>query len=202
MEKLKNTLELTLYTKKNGSCWYCHYYFYNGRTYEEGTTRASGYGYDKHSTALSNAINHFNYLFTFKKGIKWESESTAHSTLKNKIFYGCYKDKSISYGIGEGSVLNCLGLFNNVKLIDRHYGMHEDFYKLEITTSKEQLEKELVRLFSNHIKDLKQATTPDYKKHINKTYNDKKNRLLKAIKINSMGENPLLESVREQKGAF
>ena len=180
MEKIKNTLELTLYTKGNGTTWYCDYYFYNGYTYEKGTTKASGYGYDKHSTALSNAINHFNYLFTFKKGIKWDGSE--HATIKNHYFYGCDNKKSIGYGIGSNSVLNCLGLFSNVKLIDQHYGKYEDYFKIEMTTSTEQLQKELAKLEKVHTKEQKEAITSDYLKYINKRHNENKKHLLEALK--------------------
>lgn len=140
MEKLKNTLELTIYTK-GGSSWYCDYYFYNGINYERGTTKASGYGYNKHSTVASNAINKFNYLYKFKNGIKWND--IAHCTTKDgSIIYGLYKDKNISYGIGIDSVLNCLKAFSNIKIEQVYYGKNEDFLKLKITTTKKQLQKE------------------------------------------------------------
>lgn len=68
-EKIINDLELTIYSK-GGSTYYCDYYFYNGFHYERGTTKASGYGYDKHSTATSNAINKYKYLYNLKKRFK------------------------------------------------------------------------------------------------------------------------------------
>ena len=179
MEKLKNTLELTVYNK-GGSTWYCDYYFCNGLTYEIGTTKAGGYGYDKHSTALSQAINHFNYLFTFKRGITWDGSE--HSKIKNRSFYGCGKSKHIGYGIGASSVLNCLGLFNNVKLIEQHYGKYEDYFKIEILTTNEQLKKELERLEKAYNKELKEATTKDYTNYIKKGYKNKKAKIEHAMK--------------------
>jgi len=159
--KKRNILELTLYSK--GASWYCDYYFYNGETCETGTTRATGYGYDKHSTALSQAINHFNYLFTFKRGIKWESEFSSHSNLKNKHFYGCLPSKYIDYGIGASSVLNCLSMFKNVKLLEQHYGKYEDFFKIEITTTSEQLKKEFIK---NDKKANDKKTTKEARKEL------------------------------------
>jgi len=157
--KKTNILELTLYSK--GATWYCDYYFYNGDTYEKGTTKATGYGYDKHSTALSNAINLFNYLFTFKRGIKWDGHE--HATIKNRTFYGCDNKKYISYGIGADSVVNCLGLFNNVKLIQTYNGKNEDFFKIEITTSKEQIKKEFIK---NDKKANDKKTTKEERKEL------------------------------------
>lgn len=140
-EKIKSELKLEIY-EKGGSTWYCDYYFYNGLGYEKGTTKASGYGYDKHSTATSNAINKFKFLYKFKKGLQWDGAE--HITTKeNKRIYGVYKDKSISYGIGISSVLNCLNAFNNVKIISINYGQKFDYIHLEIATTKEAIQKEL-----------------------------------------------------------
>ena len=103
MKKIINDLKLEIYDK-GGSTWFCDYYFYNGISSERGTTKASGYGYDKHSTATSNAINKFKFLYKIKNGTKWDD--LEHATLKDgSRIYGLYKSKIISYGIGLSSVL-------------------------------------------------------------------------------------------------
>lgn len=142
-EKIRNTLKLEIYTK-GGSQWYCDYYFYNGLGYEKGTTRAGGYGYDKHSTATSDAINKFKFLYKFRNGLQWDGMEHVN-TKQGKRIYGVYKDKTISYGIGISSVLNCLNAFNNVKVISVNYGQKFDYIHLEITTTKKAMQKELER---------------------------------------------------------
>ena len=142
-EKIKNTLKLEIYTK-GGSQWYCDYYFYNGLGYEKGTTKAGGYGYDKHSTATSEAINKFKFLYKFKNGLQWDGMEHVN-TKQGKKIYGVYKDKTISYGIGISSVLNCLNAFNNVKVVSVNYGQKFDYIHLEITTTKKAIQKELER---------------------------------------------------------
>lgn len=141
--KIKNTLKLEIYTK-GGSQWYCDYYFYNGLGYEKGTTKAGGYGYDKHSTATSNAINKFKFLYKFKNGLQWD-EMEHVNTKQGKRIYGVYKDKTISYGIGISSVMNCLNAFNNIKVVSVNYGQKFDYIHLEITTTKKAIQKELER---------------------------------------------------------
>lgn len=140
-ERIKNTLKLEIYTK-GGSQWYCDYYFYNGLGYEKGTTKAGGYGYDKHSTATSEAINKFKFLYKFKNGLQWDGMEHVN-TKQGKRIYGVYKDKHISYGIGISSVMNCLNAFNNVKVISINYGQKFDYIHLEITTTKKAIQKEL-----------------------------------------------------------
>ena len=141
MDKLVNTLKMEIYNK-GGSTWYCDYYFYNGIASEQGTTKAGGYGYDKHSAATSNAINKFKFLYKIKNGTKWDG--LEHSNLKNgSRIYGLYKDKTISYGMGLSSVLNCLKAFSNVKIKYINYGKNSDFIHLEITTTEKQLQKEI-----------------------------------------------------------
>lgn len=158
-EKIKNELKLEIYNK-GGATWYCDYYFYNGLGYEKGTTKASGYGYDKHSTATSNAINKFNFLYKFKRGLQWEG--IEHVTTKeNKRIYGVYKDKSISYGIGISSVINCLNAFSNVKIKSINYGQRFDYIHLEIETTKEAMQKELEK--KQKIVDNKKANKFDRK---------------------------------------
>ena len=158
-EKITSNLKLEIY-EKGDSTWYCDYYFYNGLGYEKGTTKASGYGYDKHSTATSNAINKFKFLYKFKRGLQWDG--IEHVTTKqNKKLYGIYKDKHISYGIGISSVLNCLNAFNNVKIISINYGQKFDYIHLEITTTKEAMQKELEK--NQKIVDNKKADKFDRK---------------------------------------
>lgn len=141
MDKLVNTLKMEIYNK-GGATWFCDYYFYNGISSERGTTKASGYGYDKHSTATSNAINKFKFLYKIKNGTKWDD--LEHATLKDgSRIYGLYKSKIISYGIGLSSVLNCLEAFSNVKIKYINYGKNSDFIHLEITTTEKQLQKEI-----------------------------------------------------------
>lgn len=141
MEKTKNYLKLSLYTK-GGSTYYCNYYFYNGINYERGTTKAGGYGYDKQSTAASNAINKYKMLFNIKKGVKWPNKNSMHAQLKDgTTTYGVYNDKTISYGIGLSSVLNSLKVFSNVKVIETFFGDKETFIKIEIKTTQKQLKK-------------------------------------------------------------
>jgi len=158
-EKIKNELKLEIY-EKGGSTWYCDYYFYNGLGYEKGTTKASGYGYDKHSTATSNAINKFNFLYKFKRGLQWDDIEHV-TTRENKRIYGIYKDKSISYGIGISSVINCLNAFSNVKIKSINYGQKFDYIHLEIETTKETMQKELEK--NQKIVDNKKANKFDRK---------------------------------------
>lgn len=154
MDKLVNTLKMEIYNK-GGYTWYCDYYFYNGISSERGTTKASGYGYDKHSTVASNAINKFKFLYKMKNGIKWND--IEHLTLKDgSKIYGLYKEKDISYGIGISSVLNCLKAFSNVKIKYINYGQKSDFIHLEITTTTKQLQKEIEK--QQKIIDNKKAT--------------------------------------------
>lgn len=170
MEKLKNTLKLEIYNK-GGQTWFCDYYFYNGISSETGTTKASGYGYDKHSTATSNALNKFNFLYKIKNGTKWEG--LEHATTKKGIrIYGLYKDRSISYGIGLSSVLNCLKAFSNVKIKYINYGKNSDFIHLEIITTENQLQKEIEK--QQKIIDDKKSTKEDKKEAKNVINNIKK----------------------------
>lgn len=141
MEKITNYLKLTIY-KKGGSSFYCDYYFYNGISHEEGTTKAGGYGYDKTSTVASNAINNYNFLYNIKQGTKWEGKNSMHSqTKKGLTVYGVYNNKDISYGIGLSSVLNCLNVFSNVKINSTYYGENETQITLKISTTQKQLQK-------------------------------------------------------------
>ena len=79
MKKFENDLKLTIYNK-GSAVWYCDYYFFNGAIFERGTTRAGGYGYDKQSTAASEAINKFNVLYNLRKSLKFESKTSMVAT--------------------------------------------------------------------------------------------------------------------------
>lgn len=160
--KIESDLILTIYNK-GGLTWYCDYYFYNGLGYEQGTTKASGYGYDKQSTAASEAINKFKFLYNIKQGTKWNYKTDMHPVLKNgSSVYGVYKDKTISYGIGITSVLNCLQIFSNVKKLESHFGNKEITIKIQIKNTEKQLQKELEK--NQKIIDNKKAPKEDRKK--------------------------------------
>lgn len=120
---MKNYLELTFYTKGNNNNWYCDYYFYNGKTYEQGTTNAKGFGYDKESTCVSNAINKYKKLFK-----RYGKRAKKYTT------YGLYDDNTISYGVGINTVINCLKCFKNVKILQQYNGKQENYLKIEIIT--------------------------------------------------------------------
>lgn len=159
MRKIVNDLKMEIY-QKGGSTWYCDYYFYNGIGSERGTTKAGGYGYDKHSTATSNSINKFKFLYKIKNGTKWSD--LEHAALKDgSRIYGLYNTKTISYGIGLSSVLNCLKAFSNVKIKYINYGQKSDFIHLEITTTDKQLQKEIEK--QQKIIDNKKTTKEDKK---------------------------------------
>lgn len=158
-ETITNFLKLELYSKGGSAC-YCDYYFYNGISNKQGTKRATGYGYDKHSTAASEAINEFKFLYRFKNGIKWDGLEHSETKQGHRI-YGLYKDRHISYGIGLSSVLNCLKAFSNVKITNIHYGNREDFISLEIKTTKKQIEKEISK--NQKIIDNKKSSKIDKK---------------------------------------
>ena len=102
---MKNYLKLTYYTKGRNNNWYCDFYFYNGKEYEKGTTKATGYGYDKESTCVSNAINKYKHLFK-----RYGRNAKKYKT------YGLYDDNTISYGIGIETVLRCIKCFKESRL--------------------------------------------------------------------------------------
>jgi len=141
--KIKNNLKLEIYNT-GGQTWYCDYFFYNGLGHEIGTTKASGYGYNKHSTVISNAINKFKFLYKFKNGLQWDGMEHIN-TKQGKRIYGIYRDKHISYGLGISSVIDCLNAFNNIKVISINYGQKFDYIHLEITTTEKAMQKELER---------------------------------------------------------
>lgn len=165
MEKINNYLKIIIYDK-GGYTLYGDYYFYNGITHENGTTKAGGWGYDKPSTIASDILNRFNFLFNLKRGVKWEGETSAHSNIKNKHIYGLYKDKTFSYGVGLDSTINCLNAFNNIKLKNVYYGRHETSLYLEIINTKEQLKK----LYNKNDKMINnKKTTKEQKKQLRAT---------------------------------
>lgn len=117
----KARIDFVYYSKGTNNNWYCEYYYYDDYNYLKGKTKATGYGYNKESTCLSNAINIFSKLFTRynKKAKKYNS-------------YGLYDDNSISYGIGTSSVLSCLKCFKNVKIKNFYDGIYEHSLTIEI----------------------------------------------------------------------
>ena len=161
-ERIESNLILTVYNR-GGLTWYCDYYFYNGLSYDQGTTKASGYGYDKQSTAASEAINKFKFLYNIKQGTKWNYKTDMHPVLKDgSSVYGVYKNKIISYGIGITSVLNCLKVFSNVKKIETHFGEKTTTIKLQIKNTEKQIQKEIEK--NQKIIDNKKAAKEDRKK--------------------------------------
>lgn len=85
-------------------------------------------------------------------------------TKQGKRIYGIYKDKTISYGIGLSSVLNCLNAFSNVKIKNIYYGKMEDFIHLQITTTKERLQKQFTK--NQKLIDSKKTSKEDRKELI------------------------------------
>ena len=128
---MKSSLSLTFYTKgKNNNNWYCYYMYYNYNNRLTGTTKATGYGYDKMSTCVSNALN------LFKDKFKRYSKNAKHYTS-----YGLLSDNSISYGIGLSSVLACIKCFKNVKVKNIYYGINENNIRLEILEDNNNAKK-------------------------------------------------------------
>ena len=118
----KGYITFTYYTRGNNNNWYCEYEYYDYTNYFTGWKKATGYGYDKESTCLSNAINEFKKLF-----IRYNKKAKKHSS------YGLYEDNSISYGIGINAVINCLNCFKNVKITKEYNGKLENCLKIEIS---------------------------------------------------------------------
>lgn len=116
----KEYINFTVYQKnKNSGVWWCECYS-TIKGLEHITTKGSGYGYDKESTALANAINKFKkYFIRYTYGKK-----------KEKV--GLYSDNSISYGLGINYVVECLKCFKNVKILKEYYGMLETYIGIEI----------------------------------------------------------------------
>lgn len=119
--KKRSQLTLTYYIKGKNNNWYCDYVYSNSNEYKTGTTRATGWGYDKQSTCVSNAINLFK-----DKYIRYTEYAKKYTS------YGLYEDNTISYGIGISAVLHCVKCFKNVKIIRAYYGKFENRITLYI----------------------------------------------------------------------
>jgi len=84
--------------------------------------RIGGYGYDRWSTALSEALNTLKQLYKIKTTLKKKvvnnyTNFKEYYTKDDRRVYGLYEDGSISYGIGTSSVLDCVDRgFSNVKV--------------------------------------------------------------------------------------
>ena len=124
---MKTILRMEYYLKGNNNNWYCDYDMYNSQTSEIGTTKATGFGYDKQSTCVSNAINKYKHLYKRfnKKAKKYNCN-------------GLYDDNSISYGIGLKAVINCLKCFKNVKILENVELSKSGLLKIEITTNESE----------------------------------------------------------------
>lgn len=113
MKQYNNWLSFTYYTK-TGNTWYCEYVGSVNNEYVRGKTKAGGYGYDKQSTCLSNAINKFS-----KYWLRYNKKAKKYSSC------GLYADNTISYGIGYSAVRKCLKCFKNVKITSEYFGLYE-----------------------------------------------------------------------------
>lgn len=115
MQKYNNWLNFTYYCKGKNNTWYCEYKGYINNEYISGITKATGYGYDKESSCLSNAINKFKNCW-----IRYNKKAKKYSS------YGLYEDNTISYGIGYEAVRECLKCFKNVKIVSEYFGLNEN----------------------------------------------------------------------------
>lgn len=107
----------------------------NDYIYIDYLVKVAGWGYDKHSTALSNGLNLFKTIYKKKTTLKLKDKE--YYTKDNKRVYGLYKDNSISYGIGASSVLLAVKHgFSNLKLKSQYYGINEDNFKFEVKGAK------------------------------------------------------------------
>ena len=104
--------------------------------YVDYIVKVGGYGYDRHSTALSNGLNLFKNIYKKKTTLKYKADYCSlkeYYTKDNKRVYGLSKDNSISYGIGTSAVLYAVKEgFSNLKLTSQYYGLNEDSFKFEI----------------------------------------------------------------------
>lgn len=124
---IDGSLYMTLYTKGSCNNWYCDAYYFDGEDFANFTTKATGYGYDKQSTACSNAINVFKNCF-----------KRYGKTAKKYKRYGLYDDNVISYGIGLKAVINCVECFKNVKIIEFYEGKKEISLKIKINRKEDR----------------------------------------------------------------
>ena len=139
------SITIIIYTKPNASSvlYDVNASFYlkdreDGIYYYKEGNRIGGGGYDRWSTALSEGLNLFKNVYKIKTTLKKKTvnELTGFKefyTRKNKRVYGLYENKSISYGIGVSSVLDCVKEgFSNVKLTRANYGKYEDMFTFEV----------------------------------------------------------------------
>ena len=116
--------------KKNDGTYNEENYIY----YYKEKSRVGGGGYDRWSTALSNALNLCKTIYKRKTTLKVKGDTYKEFYTKDgRRVYGLYKDNSISYGIGVDAVLYAVYKgFSNVKCIKKYNGRFEDCYKFEI----------------------------------------------------------------------
>ena len=120
MQKYNNWINFTYYCKGKNNTWYCEYQGYVNNEYVEGKTRAGGFGYNKESTCLANAINKFKEYW-----IRYNKKAKKYSS------YGLNENNAISYGIGYSSVKYCLECFKNVKIVSEYFGLNENNIKIK-----------------------------------------------------------------------
>lgn len=96
--------------------------------------KIGGWGYDKHSTALSEGLNLFKNIYKKKTTLKLKGENyKEYYTKKGERVYGLSKNNYIDYGIGASSVLYAVKKgFSNLKLISQYYGLNEDNFEFEV----------------------------------------------------------------------
>ena len=118
---LYGCISLTYYTKGQSNAWYCDLCYYDSEQYFKITKKASGYGYDKQSTCVSNCLNIFRNVFK-----RYNKRAKKYTT------YGLYDNNAISYGIVISAVMKCMKCFRNVKLVSTYNGNYESNLKYEI----------------------------------------------------------------------
>lgn len=138
---IKNgSIKITLYSK-GGQTYYGQVYANfnlanNENIHINHLIKVGGWGYDRHSTALSNGLNLFKTIYKKKTTLKYKNNCYGYKeyyTKDNKRVYGLYKDNSISYGIGANSVLYAVKEgFSNLKITSEYYGLNEDNFRFEI----------------------------------------------------------------------
>ena len=142
------SITVTIYTGKGTSVLYdtdVSIYLKDrdeGIYYYKEKARIGGGGYDRWSTALSEALNTCKSIYKIKTTLKKKTvnELTGFKefyTKKGRRVYGLYENGSISYGIGVSSVLDCVKEgFSNLKLTSAYYGKYEDRFTFEIKGAK------------------------------------------------------------------
>lgn len=141
------SINITIYTKPNASSVFYDVSIniekkHDGEQYDEKNyisfykegLRVGGWGYDRWSTALSNALNLLKNIYKIKSTLKRQGKYVKeYYTKDGRRVYGLYEDGSISYGIGTDAVLNAVKYgFSNVKLTKAHYGKYENFFSFKI----------------------------------------------------------------------